>query len=270
MKRLNSSYTEENNNAEKNARLSWGNINTATELLEKDLYEFKARGGIEKKQLRHHTIYRGPLVEALPGMNNFDYTLKHDKKVDQTHRNRLVETLSGQFEKPNDEKSIDTLFDIIILTGNTTTSIVQSLNNWRPWIENIHLIIIQQGSSSRQVELPSWCEYELYTKVEVEAAVGSDNLWMFDMDSNSPYAANFGFLIADRDFVFLLDLDSIPVMVEGNANKPNTSHNLLHLHAKHLLKPSLIYYYNSPDHNPFTETTDFKRGYPYSLRQGIV
>ena len=136
------------------------------------------------------------------------------------------------------------------------------------------------GDPSRSIDIPLWIDYELYTKVEVQNTVGESNMWLFDMDSDSSAAYNFGAIVADREFIYLLDRFNRPIVPKeahtgeahtGEAHTTGgtgTEGNLLHIHARALNKPSLMYYYSSPGHDPFEKGGDFKRGYPYSLREG--
>lgn len=213
-------------------------------------------------------VNKAPLLDAYHGVNYFDHVLKqHEKLKSHAERKRLEESLSTRFEKNHDTRSIDTMYDVIVLTGNATSDIY-FLEKWREWIVNMHVIVIQQGDSERLISIPSWLEYELYTKVDAEKAIGAQHLWMFDFDSDGPQAANFGFLVSDRDLVFLVDRFSIP-RVQSSASTSSFHTNMLHNHAKHLLKPSMVFYFQNPNNNPFTPHSDFLRGYPFSLREGI-
>ena len=214
---------------------------------------------------------KGALLDAYHGVNYFDHILKLHDKRNHAEKKRIEESLSTQFEKNHDERSIDALFDVIVLTGNSSLE-VTFLNKWRSWIQNMHVIIIQQGDPDRFIEVPHWVEFELYNKKDVEKAVGAQNMWIFDLDGNGQQAANFGFLVSDRDLVYLVDRYSIPRDLSPSMqaeNGSNYKYNLLHTHARHLLKPSLVFYFQNPSNNPYSRSSDFLRGFPYSLRDGI-
>eukprot|EP01040_Poterioochromonas_malhamensis_P014746 gene14746-16370_t len=66
-----------------------------------------------------------------------------------------------------DENHLKELFDIIVITGPQETDLTY-LNDWKPLIENIHVIIIQQGHPNRQINVPDWLEFELYNKKDID------------------------------------------------------------------------------------------------------
>jgi hypothetical protein len=57
---------------------------------------------------------------------------------------------SFEREHSPDNLSIKALFDVIILTGNVSTS-AAFLDGWRHVIEGVHCIIVQQGDPARTV-----------------------------------------------------------------------------------------------------------------------
>jgi reversibly glycosylated polypeptide/UDP-arabinopyranose mutase len=179
-----------------------------------------------------------------------------------THKKRLQEKKSSEFLF-FDDRNLKELFDIIILTGCESDNI-DFVNDWKSVIQGFHCIIIQQGDPNRTISrIPTWLEYELYTKTEIERDVGKDRMWIFDIDANDFTAANFGFLVSDRDFIFLLNAHMKPII---NSNDPG---ELLRIHALNLMKPTVSSYYNN-GHDPYQRGKDFVKGYPYSLRDGIA
>ena len=247
---------------EKGSPLAMEELNSALKSLEKDLQWDPVSQTFKND---------AALVDAYHGMNYFDHILKVHDKRNHAEKKRLEESLTSQFEKNHDERSIDSMFDVVVVTGNSSMDVL-FLDKWRGWLHNMHVIIIQQGDPERFVTIPAWVEYELYNKNDVEKAVGSKNMWIFDMDGNGQQAANFGFLVADREFVYLVDRFSIPREASLSMQQEVGSHykyNMLHMHARQLLKPSLVFYFQNPNNNPYSRSSDFLRGYPYSLREGI-
>lgn len=247
---------------EKGHPLALEELNSALKSLEKDLQWDPVSQTFKND---------AALVDAYHGMNYFDHILKVHDKRNHAEKKRLEESLTSQFEKNHDERSIDSMFDVVVVTGNSSMDVL-FLDKWRNWLHNMHVIIIQQGDPERFITIPAWVEYELYNKNDVEKAVGSKNMWIFDMDGNGQQAANFGFLVADREFVYLVDRFSIPREASSSMQQEIGSHykyNMLHMHARQLLKPSLVFYFQNPNNNPYSRSSDFLRGYPYSLREGI-
>eukprot|EP01034_Spumella_vulgaris_P040795 gene40795-50483_t len=148
------------------------------------------------------------------------------------------------------------------------------LEAWKVAIHEVHVIIIQTGDPHRMIAIPDWLDYELYTKLDVIKAVGEKDSWIFDMDSDGPAAANFGFIVADRQFIYILDKDCVPIN-EHHGKQSDGFHlsGLFRSHANNLQRPSAPYYYNSADpytsRDGTTSSTDYNRGHPYFLREGI-
>lgn len=191
---------------------------------------------------------------------------------------------------PNEDRRLQDLFDITIVTGNPLASSPSSsakndkeilqkweeewiawLEAWRFAIEPIHLIIIQQGDPSYFLPVPSWANYELYTKLEVAKALGyksegkhADSSWLVDMDSSSTTAMSFGILVSDKLYLYFLHRDSYPYTPPGST----TPVNPLEGHLVNLMTPSTPYYFNTL-YDPFRLGNDFSRGYPSSLKEGI-
>ena len=184
------------------------------------------------------------------------------------------------------------LFDIVILTGTLTSTSNNALidysgwlsffESWKPIIENINVIIMQQGDPTIRIEIPSWLEYELYTKLDVQKTLG-ELAWIIDMnDSDSSSARSFAFMASDKDYIFVLDRFMLPMMdvstgklvnspctCAGPSPSPCTCVNVLAGHLQQLLTPCDPYYFNS-FHDPYQKNNDFVRGYPYLLRGGAL
>ena len=245
-------------------RKSYASLITAVDGLRSHLGGWNAH----EKRFQNDKI----LVHHHDAINIFDHRLHRGKHSDQRAVNSLEEQLQHESADIEDE-AVNELFDIVVLTGATATD-VNFLEQWRGAIEFMHVIIIQQGDGSRTVEIPAWVNYVLYTRKDVKNAVGTENAWIFDMEHDTLAALNFGFIASDRDYIYVIDRDTVPV-VGGNepAAGPLIPHDLFLSHALNLRKPSLPYYYSPLD--PFknggfdTGHADFGRGYPFSLRGGV-
>ncbi len=207
--------------------------------------------------------------ELLPAFNSYHHKLNHDKTTSTVDRKKLEESLASQ-KAHLDDRAINNMFDVVVLTGNTSSD-VHFLEHWKTAVQHVHIIIIQQGDPDRFVAIPEWADFELYTSRDVERAVGKD-AWLFDMAGDSSAAANFGFIVSDRHFVYVLDRDCVPISEVSSAGEVVLS-ELFRSHANNLMRPSTPYYYNN--HDPFLaaseqgSTADYVRGFPYSLREGV-
>jgi reversibly glycosylated polypeptide/UDP-arabinopyranose mutase len=141
------------------------------------------------------------------------------------------------------------------------------LEDWKPFIEDFHLIIIQDGDPSKLLKIPDWADYELYNRDDINKALG-DNSWI--ISSKDASIRNFGFLVSEKEFIYTLDDDCLPAINPYDATT-GSSHkvNAIKEHMKNLLTNSTPHFFNTV-YDPFHPGVDFVRGYPYSLRQGVT
>jgi hypothetical protein len=135
------------------------------------------------------------------------------------------------------------------------------LEAWTPIIHDMHLIIIN-GDPSFHHQMPVWLDYELYTQADIDEQLGTD-AWLFNIDNCMACAYSFASLVADRDYVYFLDMSTVPVK-----NKEGLLINPIEQHVVNLLTPSLPHYYN-PHDQPYGPGHGFIQGYPYFMRKGV-
>lgn len=135
------------------------------------------------------------------------------------------------------------------------------LEIWKPFIENLHIIIIQDGDPKVTLKIPDWADFELYNRLDIEKALGR-NAWI--ISSKDASIRNFGFLVSDKDIIYTIDDDCLP------AKHPITGQavNAIEEHVANLLSPSTPFFFNTI-YDPYRPGADFVRGYPYSLRNGV-
>ncbi|KAE8710165.1 Alpha-1,4-glucan-protein synthase 1 [Hibiscus syriacus] len=118
------------------------------------------------------------------------------------------------------------------------------LEMWRPFCEQYHLIIVQDGDPWKKIKVPDGFDYELYNRNDINRILGPKASCISFKDS------------ACRCFGYLVAKDP-----SGKAI------NALEQHIKNLLTPSTPHFFNTL-YDPYTEGSDFVRGYPFSLREG--
>mmetsp|Transcript_4069 Transcript_4069/g.8720 ORF Transcript_4069/g.8720 Transcript_4069/m.8720 type:complete len:587 (+) Transcript_4069:66-1826(+) len=135
------------------------------------------------------------------------------------------------------------------------------LDEWRPFLEGFHLILVQDGDPDKYLKIPSWADYELYNRRDVEAALG-DKAWIISQKDAS--IRNFGFLVSRKKLVYTVDDDCRPAV--GPDGKVVDA---VKEHARNLLSPSTPFFFNTV-YDPYRSGSDFVRGFPYSLRAGVA
>ena len=150
--------------------------------------------------------------------------------------------------------------DIVVYVRPSVLDL-EFLEAWKPFIEKFNIILIQDGDPTKQMKIPSWVNYELYYRKDIDRALGLRS-WIISTHDAS--IRNFGFLVSDKDFVYTLDDDCLPA-------RDNDGHlvDAITQHLVNLLTPSTPYFFNTV-YDPYRPGVDFVRGYPYSLRDGVT
>ena len=90
--------------------------------------------------------------------------------------------------------------DIVIPTIRT----LDFLESWRPFFEQYHLIIVQDGDPSKTIEVPEGFDYELYNRNDINRILGPRASCISYKDSA---CRSFAFLISKKKYIFTIDDD---------------------------------------------------------------
>lgn len=146
--------------------------------------------------------------------------------------------------------------DIVIPTIRS----LDFLEQWRAFFQPYHLIVVQDGDPSRKVGVPDGFDYELYTRKDIERILGPRASCISFKDSA---CRCFGYMISKKRYIYTIDDDCFV------ATKPSGEKiDALEQHIRNLLTPSTPFFFNTL-YDPYAQGTDFVRGYPFSLREGV-
>ncbi|KAL4303389.1 hypothetical protein GQ457_10G028560 [Hibiscus cannabinus] len=134
------------------------------------------------------------------------------------------------------------------------------LEMWRPFFEQYHLIIVQDGDPSRKIKVPNGFDYELYNRNDISRILGPKAACISFKDSA---CRCFGYLVSKKKYIFTIDDDCFVAK-----DPTGKAINALEQHIQNLLTPSTPHFFNTL-YDPYREGVDFVRGYPFSLRQGV-
>eukprot|EP00199_Chlamydomonas_sp_CCMP681_P001677 CAMPEP_0119106220 /NCGR_PEP_ID=MMETSP1180-20130426/3970_1 /TAXON_ID=3052 ORGANISM="Chlamydomonas cf sp, Strain CCMP681" /NCGR_SAMPLE_ID=MMETSP1180 /ASSEMBLY_ACC=CAM_ASM_000741 /LENGTH=347 /DNA_ID=CAMNT_0007091497 /DNA_START=43 /DNA_END=1086 /DNA_ORIENTATION=+ len=134
------------------------------------------------------------------------------------------------------------------------------LEQWRPFFQPYHLIIIQDGDPLRKITVPEGFDYELYTRTDIERILG-DKAWAISFKDSA--CRCFGFMVSKKRYIFTIDDDCF--VAKDPAGKDI---NVLQQHIQNMLNPATPFFFNTL-YDPYREGADFVRGYPFSLREGV-
>ncbi|KAL3695892.1 hypothetical protein R1sor_009968 [Riccia sorocarpa] len=153
------------------------------------------------------------------------------------------------------DPSLRDQLDIVIPTIRN----LDFLEMWRPFFENYHLIIVQDGDPSKVINVPEGFDYELYNRNDINRILGPKASCISFKDSA---CRCFGYMVSKKKYIFTIDDDCFV------AKDPTGKDiNALEQHIKNLLTPSAPFFFNTL-YDPYREGADFVRGYPFSLREG--
>ena len=158
-----------------------------------------------------------------------------------------------------DDRKIEELVDAALKDLDVVIPTIRHLSfldAWRPQIEGLHVIIVQDGDPGAHIEVPGWVDYELYNHNDIEKTLGSSAWSMISRRDAS--IRNFGFLASKKRYIWTLDDDCYPI---NGVNVPR-------VHLRNLITNSTPSLFNTL-YDPYRLNADFVRGYPYSRRVGV-
>jgi reversibly glycosylated polypeptide/UDP-arabinopyranose mutase len=78
------------------------------------------------------------------------------------------------------------------------------LEQWRPFFQPYHLIIVQDGDPSKNILVPDGFDCELYNRNDVNRVLGPKSSCISFKDSA---CRCFGFLVSKKKYIFTIDDD---------------------------------------------------------------
>lgn len=126
----------------------------------------------------------------------------------------------GLWYRAFEHRRVQDVFDVILpiecdfIKPHHSLSLADFLSQWRPILEPMHLIVIQGDGCDVDTAtnmMPSWVDYDLFIPNDLKVTIPKESAWIFNFTSNIEALANvFGIMVADRDFVYFLDRDTLP------------------------------------------------------------
>jgi reversibly glycosylated polypeptide/UDP-arabinopyranose mutase len=78
------------------------------------------------------------------------------------------------------------------------------LEQWRPFFQQYHLIIVQDGDPSKVIKVPQGFDYELYNRNDINRILGPKASCISFKDSA---CRCFGFAVSKKKYIFTIDDD---------------------------------------------------------------
>lgn len=78
------------------------------------------------------------------------------------------------------------------------------LEMWRPFFEQYHLIIVQDGDPSKTIKVPEGFDYELYNRNDINRILGPKSACISFKDSA---CRCFGYMVSKKKYIYTIDDD---------------------------------------------------------------
>ena len=164
------------------------------------------------------------------------------------------------FERDRSPFDLDQYYDQVDIVIPATRDL-DFLEYWKTFFYRFHFIIIQDGDPKKVLKIPTWVDYELFNRDDIERILGKTRSWI--ISSQDASIRSFGFLVSRRTFVYTMDEECLPAE-DTNHEKVDA----IFKHIQNLVTNSTPYFFNTL-YDPYQTGSDFVRGYPFNLRQGV-
>lgn len=149
--------------------------------------------------------------------------------------------------------------EVDIVISALRPDLTSFLESWRPFFTRYHLIIIKDPDMKEDLKIPQGFNHQIYTKSDIEKTIGTTKFINFSGHS-SRY---FGYLISSKKYIVSIDDDCYPAR-----DLNNNIIDAISQHMTNLKTPATPFFFNTL-YDPYCKGTDFVRGYPFSLRNGV-
>ncbi|GMH07653.1 hypothetical protein Nepgr_009493 [Nepenthes gracilis] len=150
--------------------------------------------------------------------------------------------------------------DVDIVIGALQSDLTSFMNEWRPIFSRFHLIITKDPHLKEELKIPEGFNVKIYQKSDMDKVVGSS----LTSRLFSGYACRyFGYLISQKKYIISVDDDCMPAK-----DDKGFLIDVVSQHITNLATPATPLYFNTL-YDPFRKGTDFVRGYPFSMRNGV-
>ncbi|XP_011084721.1 probable UDP-arabinopyranose mutase 5 isoform X2 [Sesamum indicum] len=150
--------------------------------------------------------------------------------------------------------------EVDIVIGALQSDLTSFMEAWRPMFSRFHLIIVKDPDLKEELKVPGGFNLNLYTKSDMDKVVDSSSSTI----SFSGYSCRyFGYLMSRKKYIISIDDDCIPAK-----DSKGELIDAVAQHITNLTTPATPFFFNTL-YDPFSEGTDFVRGYPFSLRSGV-
>ncbi|XP_058093578.1 probable inactive UDP-arabinopyranose mutase 2 [Magnolia sinica] len=134
------------------------------------------------------------------------------------------------------------------------------MEEWRAVFSRFHLIIVKDPDLQDDLQIPQGFDHHVYTKSDMDRVTGSGAASLCFSGYSCRY---FGYLVSRKKYVVSVDDDCTPARDDKGQLVDAVAQHIVNLGT-----PATPFFFNTL-YDPYRAGTDFVRGYPFSLRNGV-
>lgn len=150
--------------------------------------------------------------------------------------------------------------EVDIVIGAVQPDLTSFMNEWRPIFSRFHLIIVKDPDMKEELKIAEGFDVKIYQKSDIDKLVGSVLTARLFCGYSCRY---FGYLVSRKKYIISFDDDCVPAKDDKGFTVDAVAQ-----HIFNLATPATPLFFNTL-YDPFREGTDFVRGYPFSMRDGV-
>ncbi|KAK9141111.1 hypothetical protein Scep_010792 [Stephania cephalantha] len=171
----------------------------------------------------------------------------------------LILVLGPELEYKMSYTIKDDEVDIVIAALHS--DLTSFMEEWRPIFSRFHIIIVKDPDLADDLKIPGGFNVNVYTKSDLDRFVGFTGAKLHFSGYSCRY---FGYLMSRKKYIISVDDDCVPARDDKDLVIDAAAQ-----HITNLSTPATPFFFNTL-YDPFRPGTDFVRGYPFSLRNGVA
>lgn len=150
--------------------------------------------------------------------------------------------------------------EVDIVIGALQPDLTSFMKEWSSFFSRFHLIIVKDPDLKEDLKIAEGFDVKVYAKSDMDKLVGSSLTTRLFSGYSCRY---FGYLISNKKYIISIDDDCFPAKDDKGVLVDAVSQHMVNLGT-----PATPHFFNTL-YDPFHKGTDFVRGYPFSMRNGV-
>ncbi|KAL6977081.1 putative UDP-arabinopyranose mutase 5 [Sarracenia purpurea var. burkii] len=151
--------------------------------------------------------------------------------------------------------------EVDIVIGALHSDLTSFMEEWSQIFSRYHLIIVKDPDLKEELKIPGGFNVDVYTKSDIDRVLKSSSTSVLFSGYSCRY---FGYLMSRKKYVVSVDDDCFPARDDKGGLI-----DIVAQHITNLTTPATPFFFNTL-YDPYRKGADFVRGYPFSLRNGVM